>query len=526
MNPDFAHMHNYISNRNTPMPKNNSFSWLNQTSKANFTKKYTARFVFTVLTIINTLSVHAQSTISNIPITNTGWIVPSNLVSNDPNYADQNSTTINQSLLSGHVFLPLGTYYISKTVLIPSFRKLTSNGAILKATSSFNPTSPETPSLIMGSGDYCSNISISRIEIDGSDYRKTINPTLYFKLIYLKNITNSKIENNILHGSNQTALMVDHGDGVTISDNFAYDNIGDGIDAYGGSQNIIITNNICQNNQIGIEAEGVAPNYRTNGIIINNNITRLNACHGILVRSCDNIIVSNNSAVANDGYGVHTLGSTHVSILNNNISFNGHNNSNYPADIGITSEGLPNSNPEAKNSNIIISNNIIGPSLNTGIQIDKSSSVSVTNNIITSNINSIAIGSSDGDNNLELKILNNTLSTSTNSDGVLLIISDIDGLVIRGNTIKNAATQASIGLRILGNHNTIKNFNISENNFKNFDYGVLFTDGLTLSRGIITSNEFSNINTKDFIGIPTIVNSVIFSSTIFDKGPDSQFPLK
>lgn len=451
------------------------------------------------------------------------WIVPTGLVDNDESKASENTQAINSALLQGNTLIPKGIYYISDAIRIPSFRKLHSKSGIIRAKNGFpaNGKGDDTDALLMtiDSNPITSNIEISGLEVDGNspNQRK-------FKLIYFKNISNSKIYNNILHGASQdTAIMVHKADGVSITGNRVYDNpVGDGINIYYGSQNVLIADNLCFGNYIGIESEGRNGNdhinFRNSGIIITNNITRLNLGHGILVCWNDNAIISNNSSTANSGYGINSLGNTKTIINSNNLALNG-TNGNYPADLGITSEIF--TDIESKNSDITVASNTIGSSLNIGVKIDNSKKVNISNNNIKSAINSINIGGT----NIDLTIHSNVLFSSTPINGTLLIVSNINGLFVTDNIFNGPVNINSIGLRILGDSLcNYTNFRISGNYFNSFDYGLLFTDGTILSRGMITTNIFSGIRQKDIIGNPSIQNAT-FSNNLFDKGPDSTFPL-
>ncbi len=143
--------------------------------------------------------------------------------------------------------------------------------------------------------------------------------------VYLHNITNGKIENNLIMESDFVGIYIEFSSNNIVSNNTASYSGDYGILMYAAHDNQIINNTCNANDQgctsgggCGLGGHGIALGSSDNNEILNNNVSRKNA-RGIYLSYSDGNILHNNSATYNTVYGISLDNSNKNHISENDI---------------------------------------------------------------------------------------------------------------------------------------------------------------------------------------------------------------
>jgi parallel beta-helix repeat protein len=265
--------------------------------------------------------------------------------------------------------------------------------------------------------------------------------------IYGNTVTNTKIEDNIVH-DNRVGIRLFACNTNSIRINTVYNNIWDGVNI-GGSYNTVTENTIYNNNLNGIIFAGI---YNT----VIDNIVYNNSQAGMASYSGDSVINDNNI------YGTHTHGIYfYLGSYNNTLK-----------------------------------NNTVSDAILSGIYMEGSYNSTIENNMAFNNTYGIWSRRNSHNNNY----LNNTLHN--NNDIGMLINSSRDEM-IHNNTIYNNTND---GIRVLKEsgyqdpeYNIFSNNSILNNSrhgfyFSNADNNIMFNNTIfnSLSDGIRLESSFNN----------------------------------
>lgn len=302
--------------------------------------------------------------------------------------------------------------------------------------------------------------------------------------IYLSNVRNGTIRDNIIHGA-RYGIYVYSSINNTLSGNTIYNNSYHSIFLYYSSNNIISNNNVFNNSRSGINvsfsdsnvlSHNTASKNTQYGIVIFeandnsvfNNTIYNNTLDGIvLANSTTSTTLVNNTVYNNSRYGIMLA----YSSTDNNISFNDiYGNSktglvlwlfcssntlsyNYIYNNSWTGIGIVNSS----NNNIISTNYIFNNSWNGIGLINSSSNNNITNNEIHHNLwNGIFMNASSSHNTLS----DNTLYYNS-ENGILLESSAFNNTVVSNSIYNNSLDGIAIDS---AHNNTLLNNVIQDQN--------------------------------------------------------------
>ncbi|MHA2302982.1 MAG: right-handed parallel beta-helix repeat-containing protein, partial [Candidatus Thorarchaeota archaeon] len=211
--------------------------------------------------------------------------------------------------------------------------------------------SPENPYLIDGldidlGGEvgHCISISntrvsftISNCNLTGAGHLGSYRGYYGGTGIYLENVTNGELVNNICTNNNFGGIYVEDSDYNTVVNNTCSSNDHNGISLVGSDSNTV-ANNTCNSNDVGIRVRHSDSNT------VANNICNSNTESGIYLDSSHDNIVVNNTCNNNGIYGIHLYRSDSNTVANNTCNSN-------------EFEGI---NIEYSSSNIITNNTLNG----------------------------------------------------------------------------------------------------------------------------------------------------------------------
>jgi parallel beta-helix repeat protein len=200
-----------------------------------------------------------------------------------------------------------------------------------------------------GAALHCINISNTRVNFTISNCNLT-GASSPASGIFLDNVTNGRIEGNIVYGNHFNIYLTNAHFNVvknntcwgsvysismrvsssnnTITDNDSSNNSDRGVNLESGSQYNVVINNTCVNNRFGVVLYLVSYN-----IIMNNNFSN-NDDHGIHNNDADYNVMINNTCNVND-YGIYLFSSSVYNELSNNTC-----NDNRNIGIYLVSSGL------------------------------------------------------------------------------------------------------------------------------------------------------------------------------------------
>lgn len=368
----------------------------------------------------------------------------------------------------GTLFFPNGTYVVNSIITIDSksnFRVCASRGALIKKSATFPVDTP------IFNFRYCTNIVLDGLRLQGATSSTTdtnfgddgvIVASCTNTLVrgcYFKNFGDSALRVRSYTFGTVPPTTVDHSTSIVTENTF--ENCQQTSTTPGGTESIIFSKNI------GISLKGSFKFASRLGgagsLIVTDNIVRSSLSVGIEVSSYSNVVVANNVINSCSGIGIHVYTNT-----SNDVS------------------------PSFPWKNVKISGNTISNSL-TGIR--------VSNDAYNDGTYYLADG---------VEISNNTIDTTTGSSsagGILLVngpfrgsriagnlirssacygiyiqpvgltsLSDVDDIVIDGNTIESAT---AIGLYVLkktsGSTRVLKQVFV-RNNVVNNAAGLAFTE--------------------------------------------------
>ncbi len=202
---------------------------------------------------------------------------------------------------------------------------------------------------------------------------------MYSSGIYLKNVVNGILNNNICSNNNWFGIYLFNSSKISINNNNCSNNSYSGIFIASSSSNII-TNNICSNNYNVLGS--------TNGIYvirdskfntITNNICDKNSDSGIcLYVSSSHNIISNNTCRSNVNCGIYIRDSNNNIVSHNRSFYNLQHGIKIMTTYGVTLTSKYN----------ILANNNFSNNLCAGIKVELSDYNTITGNIVENNSSS------------------------------------------------------------------------------------------------------------------------------------------
>lgn len=313
------------------------------------------------------------------------------------------------------------------------------------------------------------NQSIENVTIKNNTFRNNTNNGVKI------DVQSGNITNNMAYANKWNGIQAAFNKTGLIDENNAYSNERCGIVVT--AFNAVVSHNTLTSNgnvKIGIGGGGISATILKNGTILFRdnyieNSTSKNSGNGIYaITSTTGSAQFINNTVLNCGkYGIYADVNGDFIIVNNTVKNTGHN--------GIVGKGI-NCNGDGSNGTVDVSGNLVENSSVSGIYMEVSSG-NVTNNTVTGSKTGITIGSTG------TKVRNNHISN--NDVGVLTSQEAGEGNAIEGNVIDGNG----VGVQLKSGDVDVKNNNITNS----VNSSVKFSEAA--SNNNVTGNNLINAST-------------------------------